>query len=90
MNFQMSVLYVSISVVRTMGIKMCATASGFCIYISVIWLQLSALLYHLNHLWGPLLSALSTICVYFLQAIDGEQWDIAQSRLCCHVEWNWT
>lgn len=63
MTFQMSVLYVPISVVRTTGIKMCATASGFCTYIPVIWLQLSALLYHLNHLWGPLLSVLSTIYI---------------------------
>lgn len=62
MNFQMSVLYVPISVVRTMGIKMCTTTSGFCTYVSVIWLQLSALLYPLNQVWGPLLAALSTIC----------------------------
>lgn len=62
MNFQISVLYVPISVVRMTGIKMCAAASGYGTYIPEIWLQLSALPYHLNHLCGPLLSALSTIC----------------------------
>lgn len=82
MNFQMSVLYVPISVVRTTGIKMCAAASGFGTYIPVIRLQLSALLYHLNRLCGPLLSALfPSFAFHFLQAVDGEQRDIARSRL---------